>query len=111
MVSHVAAVTMNSSEPARTAAFWAACLDGAVADGGNGFLHVTSAGVLVIVQPAPGRVADRETDVHLDLRAPDRDREVARLVTLGARVVEERADSHGRWTVLLDPDGRQFCVS
>ena len=44
--------------------------------------------------------------VHLDVRADDRTTEVARLVALGARV----RDTHGSFTVMLDPEGNEFCV-
>ncbi|RMI09565.1 VOC family protein [Cellulomonas triticagri] len=112
MTVRLSAVTLNSTDPPRTAAFWAAALGAQVADGGNGFLHVRGAAALLIVQPAPHRDPARhaETDVHLDLDADDPAATVARLVALGAVVEAERSDSHGSWTVLRDPDGRALCV-
>ena len=106
----LSAVTMNSRDPVRTAAFWAAALAGVAVDGGNGFVHVRSHDLLLIVQPAPDRDPTTVTDVHLDLRADDRAAEVTRLCALGAVLVEHRSDSHGTWSVLLDPDGRELCV-
>jgi hypothetical protein len=53
--------------------------------------------------PEPKTVKNR---VHLDLRAPDVEAEVARLVGLGARVLAEVKD----WVVLADPEGGEFCV-
>jgi hypothetical protein len=44
--------------------------------------------------------------VHLDLETPSRPTEVARLVALGARV----RDHHDGFSVLLDPEGNEFCV-
>ncbi|MBD3780750.1 MAG: VOC family protein [Micrococcales bacterium] len=111
MTVRVSAATLNSSDTGRTAAFWAAVLEGEVADGGNGFVHVRSATLLLIVQPAPGRPAHVETDVHLDLRADDPASTVARALASGGSLVARRSDSHGRWTVLRDPDGREFCVA
>jgi hypothetical protein len=53
--------------------------------------------------------------IHLDLHADDREAEVARLVGLGATLVEERSRRIGtfeeHWTVLRDPEGNGFCVS
>jgi hypothetical protein len=53
--------------------------------------------------------------IHLDLHADDREAEVARLVGLGAELVEERSRRIGtfeeRWSVLRDPEGNGFCVS
>jgi hypothetical protein len=45
--------------------------------------------------------------VHFDLRAHgDIESEVARLVSLGATVVQQRSDL----TVMRDPEGNEFCV-
>jgi catechol 2,3-dioxygenase-like lactoylglutathione lyase family enzyme len=44
--------------------------------------------------------------VHLDIHTNDREAEVARLVRLGATVV----DVGEHWTVLRDPAGLVFCV-
>ena len=53
----------------------------------------------------PKRAKNR---VHFDLQCADLDREVERLIALGARVVDRPA---GRdWLVLADPEGNEFCV-
>lgn len=44
--------------------------------------------------------------IHLDLRCGARMPEVSRLVGLGARV----RDVHASYTVMLDPEGNEFCV-
>lgn len=54
--------------------------------------------------PEPKTVKNR---VHLDVTAPDRAAEVDRLLALGASVHRV----HDGWTVLLDPEGNEFCVS
>jgi hypothetical protein len=54
--------------------------------------------------PEPKTVKNR---VHLDVEVPDRAAEVERLLALGASV----HGVHDRWTVLLDPEGNEFCVS
>lgn len=50
---------------------------------------------------------------HFDLETDDRAAEVARLVKLGASVVEgwEYPMPNPNWTVMRDPDGHVFCVS
>jgi hypothetical protein len=45
--------------------------------------------------------------VHFDIESDDVDAEVARLVGLGAEVVER----HDDWIVLRDPAGLPFCVT
>jgi predicted enzyme related to lactoylglutathione lyase len=73
----------------------------------------------VLVEGEPGllfiRVPEAKTvknRVHVDLQ-PDmtRDREVERLVRLGAQLVDDqrRPDGTG-WVVLADPAGNEFCV-
>ncbi|MEU2245304.1 VOC family protein [Streptomyces sp. NPDC019224] len=59
--------------------------------------------------PEPKTVKNR---LHLDLHAgPDRrEAEVARLEGLGAKVEREVAEQGGKWTVLTDPEGNEFCV-
>lgn len=57
-------------------------------------------------------VSERKTSknrIHLDFRPDDRDREVDRLLSLGAT----RADvgqGEQSWVVLADPEGNEFCV-
>ena len=50
---------------------------------------------------------------HLDLRpsAGTRDQELSRIVSLGARELEDlrRPDGSG-WVVLADPEGNEFCI-
>jgi hypothetical protein len=40
----------------------------------------------------------------------DRDAEIARLVGLGATIVDVGQPEEATWTVLADPDGNEFCV-
>jgi predicted enzyme related to lactoylglutathione lyase len=49
--------------------------------------------------------------VHFDIHTDDLDAEVQRLVALGATVVDPQgADHPGRWVVMRDPAGLEFCV-
>jgi hypothetical protein len=50
--------------------------------------------------------------VHLDLTtsAADRDKEIERLIALGARRVDIGQTGNESWTVLADPEGNEFCV-
>ncbi len=47
---------------------------------------------------------------HLDLYASDRDAEVERLLSIGARRVNWRYPEGADYVVLADPDGNTFCV-
>jgi predicted enzyme related to lactoylglutathione lyase len=60
-------------------------------------------------------VTDRKTvknRVHLDLTtgAGERDGEIERILTLGARRVDIGQTGTESWTVLADPEGNEFCV-
>src|SRR5262245_55197671 len=51
--------------------------------------------------------------VHVCLWPTDisRDREIERLLKIGATLVADRRNSEGHgWAVLADPDGNEFCV-
>jgi catechol 2,3-dioxygenase-like lactoylglutathione lyase family enzyme len=51
--------------------------------------------------------------IHLDLRPQDgsRDKELARLLALGAAQVADRRNDDGTgWVVLEDPEGNEFCI-
>lgn len=51
--------------------------------------------------------------VHLDLlpHAGSQEQEVARIESLGGRIVDDRRQSvPGGWVVMADPEGNEFCV-
>jgi len=47
--------------------------------------------------------------LHLDFRPDDQDREVERLVSLGAQLVDV-GQGDVSWRVLADPEGNEFCI-
>ena len=68
--------------------------------------------------PEPKTAKNR---MHLDINIADRssspeerrlqlDTEIERLVALGATEVASYDDAKGVWTVMLDPEGNEFCV-
>jgi len=66
--------------------------------------------LLFIEVPEAKTVKNR---LHLDLvpAAGTRDEELARLLKLGARTVDDRRRSDGSgWVVLADPEGNEFCI-
>jgi hypothetical protein len=66
--------------------------------------------LLFVEVPERKQVKNR---VHLDLAPAEgtRDQELARLVEVGATVVDDlrREDGPG-WVVLADPEGNEFCI-
>ena len=67
-------------------------------------------GLVFVTVPEPKTVKNR---LHLDLAphtSQDRDAEITRLESLGARRVDVGQDLDVTWTVLADPEGNEFCV-
>jgi hypothetical protein len=66
--------------------------------------------VLFIQVPDAKHVKNR---IHFDLRPVEgtRDEELARLVDLGAKPIDDlREPDGGGWVVLADPEGNEFCI-
>jgi len=66
--------------------------------------------LLFIEVPEDKQVKNR---IHLDLVPAEgtRDEELARLMEIGARTVEDLRNPDGSgWVVLADPEGNEFCI-
>jgi len=66
--------------------------------------------LLFIKVPEPKSVKNR---VHLDFTPTERtrDEEVARLLTIGATLVDDHRQPDGAgWVVFADPEGNEFCI-
>lgn len=109
-------IGIDCGEPTQLARFWAAALGYEVGD-------LDRAGVyLDLVPPDPAlpvvylqKVPEAKTAknrLHLDLYASDADALVSRLVGLGATAGGEwqTGSEGGRWQVMADPEGNEFCV-
>jgi len=115
-------IVIDSVVPSRLARFWAAALPGyeVRAYDAAELERLDAKGLTPETDPAvaidgPGptiwfqKVGERATSrnrIHLDLRGEARRCAVERLEGLGATVRDEHHDH----TVMLDPEGNQFCV-
>jgi hypothetical protein len=127
VVARLGDIVFDCHHPASLARFWAAVLDGydVAPYDEDELARLRLAGVddpeddpTVLVEsegsavrlwfqrvPEPKTVKNR---VHLDLRCDDADREVARLVALGARLADAQ---HAAGPLLLhDPEGNELCL-
>jgi predicted enzyme related to lactoylglutathione lyase len=107
-------VTIDCADPVRLATFWCMSLgfeldpdsddDGAYASDPSG----STRGLFFQPVPEPKTVKNR---VHMDLRpSGSMDEEIERVLDLGASV-QGRVDVEGSyWTVMLDPEGHEFCI-
>jgi predicted enzyme related to lactoylglutathione lyase len=108
-------VVVDCADLERAAGFWTAALgyvtEGPAAGRYQSLLPSDGPGVEILLQ----RTADAKhgkNRVHLDLRTPDLDSEIARVTQLGATVLTASPITEYGWTwhILADPDGNEFCV-
>ena len=109
-------ITMDANDPYELGTFWAAVLGWPMhpeCRPGDGEVLLEAPaplpGLLLIEVPEPKTAKSR---MHFDL-CPDstRDEELARVLALGATVVEDHRKADGRgWVWCADPEGNAFCV-
>ena len=113
MASVVDTLTVDCADPRRLAAFWCAALGYELADVDDEDALIRDPlargwPLLFQLVPEGKRTKNR---LHLDLSAPDTmQAEVDRLTAAGATVQGRIDEGEGFWTVLLDPEGNEFCV-
>jgi predicted enzyme related to lactoylglutathione lyase len=111
-------VTFDCSDTASTARFWSEvttwpCTK--VEMPGNPYWVVgpaTEGAVRLVFVEVPEKKTVKNR-VHLDLVPDDgsQDQEVGRLVSLGARIIDDRRHAMpGGWVVMADPEGNEFDV-
>ncbi len=65
--------------------------------------------ILFLRVPEPKAVKNR---VHLDLHGADMEAQVEQLLALGGKRLRTGEDEDGDiWTVMVDPEGNEFCVA
>jgi predicted enzyme related to lactoylglutathione lyase len=115
----LAAVVVQSANPASAARFWASATGWGVTASGPDLATVRRPGgdgpaleFVLVDRPPPAK-----NRIHLDVRplpGGDRDAEVERLIGLGARPLDVgqglAAPGEVSWVVLADPEGAAFCV-
>jgi hypothetical protein len=113
MTITLANITIDCREPARLAEFWAQALGRPVDEGANEFFATIARGDastptwLFLKVPESKSAKNR---MHVDFRADDYEAETQRLVGLGATCTGTHDEEGTVWSVLLDPEGNEFCV-
>jgi predicted enzyme related to lactoylglutathione lyase len=114
-VIKVGSIVIRVEDLERQKQFWTAALDYVPRDADDDPTHV-------VLRPRNGAGPNVALDkwhadlhvpprIHLDLYASDREAEVARLKTLGAKAVDwDRMPQDADFTILADPEGNRFCV-
>jgi predicted enzyme related to lactoylglutathione lyase len=115
VAARIGNIAFDCDDVLRMAAFWSAVL-GRPVDKGSGEFFASIGGTDAERKepawyfgkvPEPKRAKNR---VHVDLvdQAPEA---VGELVRLGATVVGEHEIPGQRWTVMQDPEGKEFCIA
>ncbi|BAJ32857.1 hypothetical protein KSE_71010 [Kitasatospora setae KM-6054] len=104
-------IMVDSADPVALGHWWAEAL---------GWVVVDETEEIVEIRPEPDRLPGLlfapvpegkvvKNRLHPDFRPDDQAAEVARLLALGARRVEDVQEGQ-HWVTLLDPEGNEFCV-
>lgn len=115
MSSLIDTLTIDCRAPLLLADFWSSALGYRLEDADEEGASIVpadgAAGWTMLFQVVPEGKSVKNR-VHLDLSPPDTmEAEVDRLVAAGASV-QGRVDEGGiYWTVMLDPEGNEFCVA
>jgi predicted enzyme related to lactoylglutathione lyase len=108
-------VVIDCSDLDRSARFWSGVLGYTAGPAGTGTYRglqpESGAGIEVLLQRVPD-IKREKNRLHLDLRTPDLEAEVSRVLELGATLLTSQpVAEHGwYWHILADPDGNEFCV-
>ena len=104
-------VTIDCADPQKLAGFWTEALGMTIAAdyGEYVMLEPDGEGVRLGLQRVPEQRVGKNR-VHMDFVTADRAAEVGRLVELGATELDVQEMPGLTWTVLVDPEGNEFCV-
>ena len=114
----IRSITVDCTDPYRQALFWSEVTgwqedpdDPNNPDDPEGRI-VSTHGINLLFIPVPeGKTVKNR--MHLDLIPTERtrDEEVARLLGIGASLLDDHREPDGTgWAVLADPEGNEFCV-
>ncbi len=113
MTAFIFNVTFDCNDPRRLSAFWTQVTGYEAVMERDDFVGLQAPDkrglrrMLFFKVPEPKVAKSR---MHVDLATKDPEAEVKRLVGLGATMVEHRKGNGTAWTVMLDPEGNEFCV-
>ena len=113
MAAFIKYVTFDCADPRRLSVFWSEVTGYVPLTQGDDFAALAAPhergvrGILFWQVPEPKTAKSR---MHIDLASKEPEAEIERLVGLGATTVEQREGNGTSWTVMLDPEGNEFCI-
>lgn len=110
----LANITFDCADPKKMSSFWSAVTDRPVDEGASDFF--ASIGMTTAERPRwlfsqVNEAKAAKNRCHLDLESTDVQADIARLVELGATHVADKDEWNHKWSVMLDPEGNEFCIS
>jgi hypothetical protein len=104
----IAALAVDCADPPRLAGWWSRLLGGEVEVDEEGYatLH-TPGGLSIDFLPVPDAKTVKNR-LHLDLHSTDMAEATRQAEALGATRADDVYDG-GRWQVMRDPEGNEFC--
>jgi hypothetical protein len=105
-------VIVDAADPIALGRWWQRALGWVVVDQDDEIIEICPApdrkpGLLFVPSSEPKTGKNR---LHIDLRPDDRDAEVERFLSLGARRADVGQTGEESWVVLADPEGNEFCI-
>jgi hypothetical protein len=107
-ITGIAALAVDCHDPSGLAGWWSRLLGGRVEVDDDGATLHTPGGLAIDFLPVP-EAKTVKNRLHLDLRSTDLAEATAQAVALGATRADDVYDG-GRWQVLRDPEGNEFCL-
>ncbi|MBC3842324.1 VOC family protein [Streptacidiphilus sp. 4-A2] len=113
MIGKVQAYALDCPDPVALAAFYAGLVGGEVVDDGSEWVELKGSGLCFQRVPDyrspswPGQ--DQPQQAHLDIEVTDLEAAQARVLALGATLLEDFSGTKG-WRVFADPAGHPFCL-
>ena len=113
MSSFIMYVTFDCADPRRLSAFWSEVTGYETVEVRDDFAALAAPdkrgprGILFWLVPEPKTAKNR---MHVDLASKNPQEEIERLIGLGAQNVGHREGNGKGWTVMMDPEGNEFCI-
>jgi Glyoxalase-like domain len=108
-IAGIAALAVDCHDPATLARWWNRLLDGEVEVDADGDATLRTADGLAIDFLRVPEAKTVKNRLHLDLRSRDLAEATSQALALGATRADDIYDG-GRWQVLRDPEGNEFCL-
>jgi predicted enzyme related to lactoylglutathione lyase len=104
-------VTVDAQDPSSLGRWWQEALQWVIVNDDPDEFEIRPTpdqlpGLLFVAVP---QLKTGKNRLHIDVRPDDQEREVDRLLTLGASKVDI-GQGEQTWVVLADPEGNEFCV-